>query len=90
MKLIRLFSLAALFVAALSLSGCVKGKKGGGGGGSTDGDYVNGSPLPDRQEGVSFLGSNVDRSKFRPVYFGSTATRSAAGSAARSMKSPSS
>lgn len=35
----------------------------------SDGDYVTGSPLPDREEGVSFLGSNVDRDRFRPVYF---------------------
>jgi len=70
MKLIRLFSLAAILLATLSLAGCVKGKKGAGGHGSADGDYVNGTPLPDRQEGVSFLGSNVDRSKFKPVYFG--------------------
>ncbi|HSI13350.1 MAG TPA: OmpA family protein [Chthoniobacter sp.] len=70
MKLIRLFSLTLLALAALSLAGCTKGKKGTGGGGAADGDYVNGTPLPDRQEGVSFLGSNVDRNKFRPVYFG--------------------
>lgn len=70
MKLIRLFSLALLALATLSFTGCTKGKKGLGGGGASDGDYVNGTPLPDRQEGVSFLGSNVDRSKFRPVYFG--------------------
>ena len=70
MKLLRLFSLVALALATLSLAGCAKGKKGTGGSGSADGDYVNGTPLPDRQEGVSFLGSNVDRSKFRPVYFG--------------------
>jgi peptidoglycan-associated lipoprotein len=69
MKIIRLFSLAALVLVTLCLSACVKGKKGGGNG-SADGDYVNGTPLPDRQEGVSFLGSNVDRNKFRPVYFG--------------------
>ena len=31
---------------------------------------MNGTPLPERQEGVSFLGSTVDRSKFRSVYFG--------------------
>ena len=37
---------------------------------AADGDYVSGSPLPDRQEGVSFLGENVDRNKFRPVQFG--------------------
>ena len=69
MKLIRLFSIAALALATLSFAGCVKGKKGAGPG-AADGDYVNGTPLPDRQEGVSFLGSNVDRNKFRPVYFG--------------------
>src|SRR5215217_6628784 len=30
---------------------------------ASDGDYVSGTPLPERQEGVSFLGSNVDRSR---------------------------
>jgi peptidoglycan-associated lipoprotein len=70
MKTIRLLPFTFLLIAALSLSGCAKGKKSGGGGGAADGDYVNGTPLPDRQEGVSFLGSNVDRSKFSPVYFG--------------------
>jgi peptidoglycan-associated lipoprotein len=71
MKILRLLPLAALLLAALSHSGCVKGKKDtGGGGGAADGDFVNGTPLPDRQEGVSFLGSNVDRNKFSPVYFG--------------------
>jgi len=71
MKLIRLFSIAALALATLSFAGCTHGKKGAGAGsGAADGDYVNGTPLPDRQEGVSFLGSNVDRNKFRPVYFG--------------------
>jgi peptidoglycan-associated lipoprotein len=70
MKPTRLLSLTALLLAVLSFSGCAKGKKGlGGGGGASDGDYVSGTPLPDRQEGVSFLGSNVDRSQFRPVYF---------------------
>src|SRR5258708_22464375 len=69
MKLFRLFSITALLFATLSFAGCAKGKKGGGGG-AADGDYVNGTPLPDRQEGVSFLGSNVDRNKFRSVYFG--------------------
>jgi peptidoglycan-associated lipoprotein len=68
MKTIRLLPFALLLLT-LSFSGCAKGKKAGGGG-AADGDYVNGTPLPDRQEGVSFLGSNVDRSKFSPVYFG--------------------
>lgn len=60
-------TLASLTVA---LTGCAnKNRNGGGGPGGVDGDYVNGTPLPDRQEGVSFLGANVDRSKFSPVYF---------------------
>jgi len=70
MKLTRFLHFTVLVVVAFSLSGCAKGKKSGGGGGASDGDYVSGTPLPDRQEGVSFLGSNVDRSKFSPVYFG--------------------
>jgi len=71
MPLSRLLPLALLLTAALFTTGCVKGHKGAGSGsGSADGDYVNGTPLPDRQEGVSFLGGNVDRSKFSPVHFG--------------------
>jgi peptidoglycan-associated lipoprotein len=36
----------------------------------TDGDYVNGTPLPDRPaNGASFTSSNVDRSQFKPVHF---------------------
>ena len=71
MKIIRLFSLAVLALATLAFSGCVKGKHGNGAGsGAADSDSVNGTALPDRQEGVSFTSSNVDRSKFRPVYFG--------------------
>src|SRR5450432_1988820 len=69
MHFLRSLTYTALLLATLSFSACVKGKKGGGGGAS-DGDYVNGSPLPDRQEGVSFTSSNVDRNKFGPVYFG--------------------
>ena len=64
--------LPAILGLALAFAGCVnkKGGPGSGGPGGVDGDYVNGTPLPDRQEGVSFLGSNVDRNKFSPVYFG--------------------
>ena len=62
--------LIAIAILALSFSACAKNKKGGAGGGSYDGDTVSGTPLPERQEGVSFLSSNVDRSKFSPVYFG--------------------
>ena len=69
MKTSRLLPLALAALVALTFTGCIHGKKKTAGGGA-DGDYVNGTPLPERQEGVSFLGSNVDRSKFRPVYFG--------------------
>lgn len=71
MKTLPCFSLTLAALFALTFSGCQTGKNGtgGGGGGGAEGDYVNGTPLPDRQEGVSFLGSNVDRSKFSPVYF---------------------
>lgn len=71
MKTLRLPPVALATLVALTFIGCTGGKKDlGGDGGGGDGDFVNGTPLPERQEGVSFLGSNVDRSKFRPVYFG--------------------
>ena len=57
--------------AALALGACsTTGRNGGGG---SDSDSVNGtrlgSALPERTEGASFLGSNVDRSRFAPVHF---------------------
>lgn len=70
MKNILHFALA--LTVALSFTGCAKNKRGANDGstGAYDGDYVNGTPLPERQEGVSFLSSNVDRNMFSPVYFG--------------------
>ncbi len=65
----RFFHFAVVVFTLATLSGCAK-NKGAGGGAGTEGDFVNGSPLPERQEGVSFLSSNVDRNKFAPVYFG--------------------
>ena len=38
--------------------------------GVSDNDMVNGTPLPERQEGVSFMGSNVEKGRFTPVHFG--------------------
>jgi peptidoglycan-associated lipoprotein len=35
-----------------------------------DGDYVSGTPLPDRIDGAGFFGNNVVRGQFPPVYFG--------------------
>jgi peptidoglycan-associated lipoprotein len=36
---------------------------------AADGDYVTGTALPERQEGVSFLSSNVEKNRFQPIYF---------------------
>ena len=57
------FAFVLLLVVAI---GCTK-KKGQTAG--TTGDYVTGTPLPERQEGTSFLGGNVDRNQFQPIYF---------------------
>jgi peptidoglycan-associated lipoprotein len=67
--------LNVLFAAtlALALGACAKKNDGSAGGagtyGGSDSDFVSGSPLPERQEGVSFLSPNVDRNRFEPVYF---------------------
>ena len=58
---------------ALALGGCAK-NKGAGTGAANDGDFVSGSALPERTEGVSFLSGNVDRNKFAPVHFGFDST----------------
>src|SRR5437867_1433232 len=55
---------------ALSLASCANmRKKGGMGGGGSDSDTVGGTPLSERQEGVSFMSPNVDKNKFSPVRF---------------------
>lgn len=71
---LRHIALAAAAIASLSLSACKTTGQGGRGEGGADGDTISGTPLgtplPDRQEGTSFLSPNVDRDKFPPVYFG--------------------
>jgi peptidoglycan-associated lipoprotein len=62
----QLLGLVLLLVLAL-LPACSK-KHGDQTAGST-GDYVTGTPLPERQEGTSFFSGNVDRQQFQPVYF---------------------
>jgi peptidoglycan-associated lipoprotein len=66
-KILITFRIAFILTLLLGLSACAnkKGKNMTG----RDGDFVSGSPLPDRQEGVSFMGDNVDRNKFSPVHF---------------------
>ncbi len=34
-----------------------------------EGDYTNATPLPQREEGVSFLSNNVEKTRFQPVHF---------------------
>ena len=71
MKNLKLVSRIALCgVLMLSLNACALFKKKNKYAGMSDSDMVNGAPLPERQEGVSFTGSNVDRSQFAPVHFG--------------------
>ncbi len=52
---------------ALSFTACQKQQKQEYTG--VEGDYVNGTPLPPRQEGVSFLSKNVVKGQFQPIYF---------------------
>ena len=73
-----------LSIIALAFGACAStGQKHGGGGGGSDSDSVSGTPLgnalPDRTEGVSFLGGNVDRSRFSPVHFGFDSSSVGAG-----------
>jgi peptidoglycan-associated lipoprotein len=62
-----LTSSCCLALLALLFLGCEK-RRGGQTAGAT-GDYVTGTPLPERREGTSFFGSNVDRGRFQPIYF---------------------
>ena len=60
--------LSLVLVALLFASGGCENKRGGQTAGTT-GDYVTGTPLPERREGTSFFGSNVERQRFQPIYF---------------------
>ena len=70
MKSRSLLLLAALLFAA---TGCATHKNGADNGGAgyagSDSDTVNGTPLPERQEGVSFMDPSVDKSRFAAVHF---------------------
>ena len=67
----KLLRSTLLLSCILLLGGCAMfQKKGAGAGGEGgDNDTVGGTPLPERQEGVSFMGDNVDKHKFPPVHF---------------------
>ena len=66
---IRPFLILALALFTLT-TGCAK-KQGAGGVAATggDSDTVNGTPLSERQEGVSFMDPSVSKSRFAPVHF---------------------
>jgi peptidoglycan-associated lipoprotein len=68
-SLVRKFSVPLYCIALLGLlmNGCTK--KGGGQTAGETGDYVTGTPLPERPEGTSFFSENVERNRFRPIYF---------------------
>ena len=65
---------------------------GGGFGGSGAGGGNLGTPLPDRQEGSSYMSSTVDRHRFAPVHFGfdsyvvSSGERAKVGAVAAALK----
>ena len=67
---IRYYLLAALLLSALPACKSHKDLPEGQSGAYTgDSDRVNGTPLSNRDEGVSFLDPNVSKSRFRPVHF---------------------
>jgi peptidoglycan-associated lipoprotein len=55
---------------ALVLAGCATTQKQEYAAAGPDNDYASGTPLPPRQEGVSYLGDRVLKNQFAPVYFG--------------------
>jgi len=65
--LVRLGLFLLLVLSLILLPACAD-KKGGQTAGST-GDYVTGTPLPERQEGTSFFSGNAERNQSQPIYF---------------------
>ena len=65
--LVRLGFFLLLVLGLVLLPACAN-KEGGQTTGST-GDYVTGTPLPERQEGTSFFSGNVQHNQFQPIYF---------------------
>ena len=61
----KIFTFACILL--IGLCGCRKQQQQEYAG--VEGDTVHGTPLSQRQEGVSFFGNNVNRSQFQPVNF---------------------
>jgi len=67
-QFVRNFIPLVLLALLGGLTGCDK-KGGSGQGAGVTGDYVTGTPLPERREGSSFYGGNVQRGQYQPIYF---------------------
>ena len=59
--------LSLVIVLTVSLTACQKQQKQEYAG--VEGDVVSGTPLPPRQEGVSFFSQNVAKGQVEPIYF---------------------
>ena len=68
---IKLLRSTILLSCILLLGACSMFQKKGAGSGDygSDTDTVGGTPLPERQEGVSFMNDNVDKRQFPAVHF---------------------
>jgi peptidoglycan-associated lipoprotein len=66
--IVRLIFLLVFSLGLILLPACAN-KKGAQNGAGSTGDYVTGTPLPERQEGTSFFSGNVERNQFQPIYF---------------------
>ncbi|MFI0347148.1 MAG: OmpA family protein [Chthoniobacterales bacterium] len=75
------FSLVLLLLLTTMISACAnkKNKQYAG----VDGDYVSGTPLSDRSESANFMGSNVERGEYSPVYFAFDSTSVGANQASK-------
>ena len=63
----KLLTLCAAVLLVATFDSCKK--KEGDQFAGVDGDYVSGTPLPDRIDGANFFSGNVTRGQFSPVYF---------------------
>jgi len=73
----KLFTLLCVTSLAFAVSSCANKRKNQYAG--VDGDYVNGTPLPDRKDGSAFFSDNVTKGQFSPVYFGLDSSSVSAG-----------
>ena len=65
---VRLILGLVVSLSLILLPACANKKVAQNGAGNT-GDYVTGTPLPERQEGTSFFSGNVERNQFQSIYF---------------------